>query len=71
MFTGCTFIDRLRGWAVSEDVIFETNDGAHTWAKVDSFDAQGRPAERTHQDGIGFFGQSVKIDISLTTGFLV
>jgi photosystem II stability/assembly factor-like uncharacterized protein len=39
-------IDMMRGWAVSEDAIFETHDGARTWAKVDFFDAQGRPLER-------------------------
>jgi hypothetical protein len=38
--------DTLLGWAVSEDAIFESDDGAHTWAKVFFFDAHGRPLER-------------------------
>ena len=43
-------IDRLRGWVVSEDAIFETDDGEHTWAKVSFFDGHGRPLERLRQD---------------------
>jgi photosystem II stability/assembly factor-like uncharacterized protein len=43
-------IDTLRGWAVSEDAIFETDDGAHTWAKVYFFDANGRPLGQLHQN---------------------
>jgi photosystem II stability/assembly factor-like uncharacterized protein len=43
-------IGTLRGWAVSEDAIFETDDGAHTWAKVCFFDAHGRPLQRLHQN---------------------
>jgi photosystem II stability/assembly factor-like uncharacterized protein len=43
-------IDTLRGWAVSEDATFETDDGAHTWSKVGFFDAHGGPLGRLHQD---------------------
>jgi len=42
--------DTLRGWAVSEDAIFQTDDGAYTWARVHFFEAHGRPLQRLHQD---------------------
>jgi photosystem II stability/assembly factor-like uncharacterized protein len=44
------FIDRLRGWAVSGDAIFETDDGALSWAKVDFFDGRGVPLAQLHRN---------------------
>jgi photosystem II stability/assembly factor-like uncharacterized protein len=47
MLTSCILFDSLRGWAVSEDAIYETDDGAHIWAKHVFFDSHGRPVEHS------------------------
>lgn len=39
-------VDPMRGWAVSAGAIFQTDDGAHTWDKIDFFDTEGTPLGR-------------------------
>jgi photosystem II stability/assembly factor-like uncharacterized protein len=42
-------LDNLHGWADSDDSIFETNDGAHTWSKVDFVGSDGKPLTHTRR----------------------
>ncbi|HZQ17814.1 MAG TPA: YCF48-related protein [Terriglobales bacterium] len=42
-------LDSLHGWADGDDSIYETNDGAHTWSKVDFFDKDGKPLTHTRR----------------------
>ncbi|HXY10240.1 MAG TPA: hypothetical protein VEI52_20525 [Terriglobales bacterium] len=36
-------LDALQGWAVGDDSIYQTNDGGHTWSKVDFFGVDDSP----------------------------
>ena len=36
-------LDALQGWAVGDDSIYQTNDGGHSWSKVDFFGVDDCP----------------------------